>query len=119
TVHKLRNERVNTSLSEFSAFPVGDKVYYTGEPDGYMHGVGTYGWTGNSFLRGYTADRGPDNGLSDAVIGVDGINCTRYHVGPVAADASGKTLYVTRTYAGRDGNVSREDRRKYLTNMLE
>src|SRR5690606_7850410 len=28
TVHKLRNEGVNTSLSEFSAFPVGDKIYY-------------------------------------------------------------------------------------------
>lgn len=119
TVHKLRNEGMNTSLSEFSAFPVGDKVYYTGEPDEYIRGAGTYGWTGNSFLRVYTADRGADNGLSDAVIAVDGINSTRYHVGPVAADASGKTLYVTRTYAGRDGNVSREDRRKYLTNMLE
>src|SRR5690606_8746871 len=56
TVHNLRNEGINTSLSEFAVFPVGDKVYYAGEPDAHMQGVGTYGWTGNSFLRVYTAD---------------------------------------------------------------
>jgi len=119
TVHKLRNEELNTSLSEFSVFPVGDKVYYTGEPDGHMRGVGTYGWTGNSFLRVYTADRAANNGLSNAVIAVEGINNAPYHIGPVAADASGTTLYVTRTYAGKDGNVAREERQKYLTNKLE
>src|SRR5690606_29240779 len=109
----------NTSLSEFSVFPAGDMAYYTGEPDGYMRGVGTYGWTGNSFLRVYTADRSADNTLSDAVIALDGINNTPFHIGPVAADATGSTLYVTRTYAGKDGSVAREERRKYLTNTLE
>ncbi|MFC7525809.1 OmpA family protein [Parapedobacter sp. GCM10030251] len=119
TVHRLRNEAVNTSLSEFSVFPAGDKVYYTGEPDAHMRGVGTYGWTGNSFLRVYTADRGADNGLSNAVIAVDGINNAPFHIGPVAADADGATLYVTRTYTGKNGNVAREERRKYRTNTLE
>ncbi|MEC3878688.1 OmpA family protein [Parapedobacter sp. 10938] len=119
TVHNLRNEGINTSLSEFAVFPVGDKVYYAGEPDAHMRGVGTYGWTGNSFLRVYTADRGTDNMLSDAVIAVDGINNAPFHMGPVAANAEGTTLYVTRTYAGKEGNVSREERRKYLTNTLE
>lgn len=119
TVHKLRNEGVNTSLSEFSVFPVGEKVYYAGEPDGHMRGVGTYGWTGNSFLRVYTADRAADNRLSDAVIAVDGINNTPFHIGPVAANADGTTLYATRTYSGKNGSVTREERRKYLTNKLE
>src|SRR5690606_3904666 len=120
TVHKLRNEdAVNTSLSEFSVFPVGDMVYYTGEPDGYMRGVGTYGWTGNSFLWVYTADRLADNSLSNAVIAVDGINSTPFHIGPVAAGADGSTLYVTRTYGGKDGEISREDRRRYRTGKLE
>jgi len=119
TVHRLRNEGVNTSLSEFSVFPVGDKVYYAGEPDGQMRGVGTYGWTGNSFLRVYTADRGADNGLSNAVIAVEEINNTPYHIGPVTADAAGTTLYVTRTYPGKQGEVSRENRRRYRTNKLE
>ncbi|PPL04318.1 WD40-like Beta Propeller Repeat [Parapedobacter indicus] len=119
TVHRLRNEGVNTSLSEFSVFPAGDKVYYAGEPDGHMRGAGTYGWTGNSFLRVYTADRGADNGLSNAVIADEGINNVPYHIGPVAADAAGTTLYVTRTYPGKEGSVTREERRKYRTHKLE
>src|SRR5690606_6242269 len=119
TVHRLRNEGINTSLSEFSVFPVGDKVYYAGEPDEHMRGMEKYGWTGNPFLRVYTADRGADNGLSNAVIAVEGITSTPFHMGPVAADATGDTLYVTRTYPGKSGSVSREDRRKYRTNKLE
>lgn len=119
TVHKLRNERVNTALSEFSVFPIGEKVYYSGEPDGYMQGVGTYGWTGNSFLRIYTAVRNSDNTLHDPVLAVAGINDTRYHIGPVAAGADGTTLYVTRTYVGKEGDVEREERQKYRTNKLE
>ena len=119
TVHKLRNEGVNTSLSEFSAFPVGDNVYYAGEPDGAMRGMDTYGWTGNSFLRVYTADRGRNNGLSNPVIATEDINNGTYHVGPVAADASGNTLFVTRTYVGKDGERTREGQRKYRTNKLE
>src|SRR5690606_32665447 len=35
------------------------------------------------------------------------------------ADASGNTLFVTRTYAGRDGERTREGRRKYHTHRLE
>ena len=119
TVHRLRNETVNTSLSEFSVFPVGDKVYYAGEPDDHMRGVGTHGRTGHSFLRVYTADRAADNGLSDAVMAEEGINSTPYHIGPVAAAANGSILYVTRTYAGKNGKVTREERRRYLTNKLE
>ncbi|SKB58900.1 WD40-like Beta Propeller Repeat [Parapedobacter luteus] len=119
TAHKLRNEAVNTSLAEFSVFPMGDKVYYTGEPDSHMQGVGTYGWTGNSFLRIYTADRAGDNTLHNPVIAVNSINNAPYHIGPVAAAHDGKTLYVTRTYPGKEGSVSREDRRKYMTNKLE
>ncbi|MFC7526899.1 OmpA family protein [Parapedobacter sp. GCM10030251] len=110
---------MNTSLSEFSVFPVGDKVYYAGEPDGYMHGAGRYGWTGNSFLRVYTADRRADNGLSSAVMAVEGINNARYHTGPAAADQGGRTLYITRTYPGKQGDTSRENRRRYRTNRLE
>lgn len=119
TAHKLRNEGINTSLGEFSVFPMGDKVYYTREPDGYMRGVGTYGWTGNSFLRIYTADRADDNTLTDPVVGVEEINNAPYHLGPVAADATGNTLFVTRTHAGREGERSREGKMKYLTHNLE
>lgn len=119
TVHRLRNEGVNTSLSEFSVFPAGDKVYYAGEPDAYMRGVDRYGWTGNPFLRVYTADRGADNGLSNAVMAATGINNGPYHTGPVASSADGRALYVTRTHAGKEGSITREERRRYRTNRLE
>ena len=117
TVHKLRNETaVNTANAEFSAFPVGEQVYYAGEPEGVR---ATYGWTGNPFLRVYTADRHTENTLTNAAIAGDGINNGEYHVGPVSADATGHTLFVTRTYAGKDGEQTREDRKKYRTNKLE
>ncbi|GGG74302.1 cell envelope biogenesis protein OmpA [Parapedobacter pyrenivorans] len=116
TVHKLRNEGVNTSLSEFSAFPVGGKVYYAGEPQG---NADTYGWTGNAFLRVYTADRNADNILSDAALASDDINSGKFHVGPVATDATGNTLFVTRTYVGNDGERTKEGQRKYRTRNLE
>jgi len=119
TVHKLRNEGVNTSLSEFSVFPTRDHVYYTGEPDGYMQGVGRYGWTGNSFLRIYTADRLADNTLTDAVLAVESLNDAPYHVGPLVANATGDTLYVTRTHPGKEGSVAKESRGKYRTHKLE
>src|SRR5690606_7539575 len=82
-------------------------------------GVGRYGWTGNSFLRVYTAERNAGNTLSTGVMAVEGINSTPFHIGPVAAGADGSTLYVTRTYGGKDGEISREDRRRYLTGKLE
>lgn len=119
TVHKLRNEQINTSLSEFSVFPVGTKVYYVSEPDNQMRGVGTYGWTGNPFLRIYTADRNADNMLSDPVMAVEALNNVSYHIGPVAVGNGGQTLYVTRTHVGKDGGTTREDHRKFRTNRLE
>ena len=119
TVHRLRNEKINTSLAEFSAFPVDGKVYYAGEPEAAMQDGDPYGWTGHSFLRVYTADRAADQELSNPVMATGDINDGKYHVGPIAADAGGNTLFVTRTYVGKDGEETKEDRRKYRTNKLE
>src|SRR5690606_41427934 len=69
-------------------------------------------WTGDPFLRVYTADRGADNGLSNAVIAVEDLNNVPFHIGRVAASADGTVLYVTRTYPGKAGNVTREEDRK-------
>lgn len=107
TTHKLRNEELNSSLSEFSVFPQGDLVYYVGEPDGYMKGAARYGWTGHSFLRVYTADRLDDNTLINPVLAIESINDARYHVGPVAANATGDTLYVTRTHPGKESSIEK------------
>lgn len=119
TAHKLRNESVNTPLSEFSVFPMGGKVYYAGESDGLMQGIGAYGWTGNSFLRVYTANRHAANGLTNPVIATENINNGKFHVGPLTADATGNNLFVTRTYVGNDGERAKEGGRKYHTHRLE
>ncbi|WP_257669675.1 OmpA family protein [Parapedobacter tibetensis] len=119
TAHYLRNEaNINTALSEFSAYPLNNKIYYTGEPDANMFNT-TYGWTGNTFLRVYTADRSTDNSLSQPTIAPAGLNSEPYHIGPVAADKDGNTLYVTRTYPGKEGERTREARKKYRTSKLE
>src|SRR5690606_8069896 len=102
----------------FSVFPAGDKVYYVGEPDELM-GNRRYGWTGNAFLRVYTADRGQDNSLSMPTIAEAYINNERYHIGPIASNHSGNSLFITRTYPGDDGERTKENGRKYLTNRLE
>ncbi len=115
TSHRIVNETgVNTPLSEFSATPIGGKVYYAGEP-----GSGsTYGWTGSTFLKVFTATSGGGPLSQPSPLPGD-INASPYHVGPVAGSADGQTLYVTRTYVGRDGEVTKENRRKYRTNKLE
>ncbi|WP_257668783.1 OmpA family protein [Parapedobacter tibetensis] len=119
TPHKLRNEaNVNTALSEFSIFPLGDKAYYVGEPDALV-GQRLYGWTGNAFLRVYTVDVASDHTLSHPSIAESPINNERFHIGPVAVDAGGNTLYVTRTYPGHDGEYVREGKKKIITNRLE
>lgn len=119
TAHRLQNETgVNTALSEFSVLPIGDGVYYVGEPDALV-GKNRYGWTGNAFLRVYRADRTRDNSLSGAVIAEGHINDEPYHIGPVASPDAGRTLYVTRTYPGRAGDRTREGRLRFGTNRLE
>lgn len=119
TPHVLRNEQdVNTPLSEFSVFPYGDKVYYTGEPG--EGGMGReYGWTGNAFLRIYTADRSDGNGLTHAAVAGEHLNNELYHVGPVAIDRESNALYVTRTYPGQNLDRTRENSKRFHTHKLE
>lgn len=119
TLHRLRNEAtVNTTNSEFAAFPWGDNVYYVGEPDDEMF-KHTYGWTGNAFLRVYTAPLSAAGTLGSPSFAEATLNDVKYHVGPVIAGKDGNTLYVTRTHVGKDGGVQREAGHKYRTNALE
>ncbi|MFC3196207.1 OmpA family protein [Parapedobacter deserti] len=118
TSHNLRNEAdVNTANSEFSVFPVGDEVYYTGEPTGQSLND-TYGWTGNAFLRVYTAPLSSAGTLGTPSL-TERINSEKYHVGPVSAAKDGNTLYVTRTHTGKDGMRQKEGKRRFTTHTLE
>lgn len=119
TRHHIQNQTaVNTELSEFAVHAADGLVFYTGEPE-VSDAADKHGWTGNAFLRIFSAERAPDNNLSSPQFAADMPNDARYHIGPVTADADGKTLYVTRTYPGKEGAVSKERRTKYHTNKLE
>ena len=119
TPHRLRNEsEVNTAGAEFSAFPNGDAVYYAGEPAD-VSPRDRYGWTGNAFLRVYTAPLSSAGTLGvPSPVGGD-INDAAYHVGPVAAAKDGNTLYVTRTHGGREVALQKESGTRYRTQTLE
>jgi len=119
TEHRLYNEAaVNTPLSEFSAYPDGNRVFYAGEPAG--NGLkNEYGWTGNAFLQIYTAPLSAAGTLGEPSLAPNEFNDAKYHAGPVAAGKDGNTLYVTRTYAGKDVALQKEAGRRYRTNTLE
>src|SRR5690606_8091948 len=116
TDHRLYNEAaVNTSLSEFAAYPDGNRVFYAGEPTGKGN---EYGWTGNASLRVYTATYSAAGRLDGPSLADENLNNSGYHIGPVSRAPSGE-LYVTRTYTGRDGDLSREQGKRYRTHVLE
>ena len=118
TAHRLRNELgVNTAGSEFSVFPDGDQVYYARErPDASRSG--TYGWTGNGFLQVYTAPLSSAGTLGSPEPLSGMVNDGEYHVGPLVSGNDG-TLYVTRTYVGKDVTAQKEAGRRYRTHTLE
>jgi outer membrane protein OmpA-like peptidoglycan-associated protein len=119
TSHKIKNENLlNTSLSEFSVSPVGGKFYYTGAPSPTMLKK-VDGRTGNPYLRifstGITENRSLGNGLIDK----SSYNKGTYHVGPVISNKAANTLFVTRTYAGKEGEVVKEAKVKFSNKNLE
>ncbi|MXV52185.1 OmpA family protein [Pedobacter sp. HMF7647] len=117
-VFKLRNEdAINTKLSEFSVFPVGDKIYYTGEPDSASSNL-EYGWTGKSYLKIFTAKRADNNILSEPMmVGPEINNLDKYHIGPISSNRSGDKWFITRS-SGNDGLTTKESGQKYRTHNL-
>lgn len=119
TAHKIKNEaQVNTAFADFGVFPMDNKIYYTGEPEQRLLKQKD-GRTGNPFLRIYTADRSTDNSLSSKLINKSVYNEEKYHVGPIIRNQKGNVLYVTRTYPGQSGEISKENKKKFRTNNLE
>lgn len=120
TTYQIRNEEgINTKLSEFAAFPIGDQVFYAGEKDS-INDRDRYGWTGKSYLYVYTAERGDGIGLSNPTRYNSDLNDQAYHVGPIASNKAGDTLFVTRTYAlKKEAEINKEVKRKYRTHNLE
>ncbi len=115
---ELYNEgKVNTPNSEFSVYPIQDEPYYVGEP---QKGRKKYGWTGQNFLQLHKATLDDAGRLENPMPLEDEINqSSKYHVGPLSGNGGGNTLYITRTYNGRQGEKGKEDGTRYMTHRLE
>lgn len=108
----IKNEKeVNTGFSEFAGLSNMYHVYYTGE---VSKGSKTphLSWTGKSFLKVYKADHNVE-GLQNSVILEEFNEDKKYHVGPVSSDKAGKEFFVTRTYAGKDGERVKEGKKRF------
>jgi outer membrane protein OmpA-like peptidoglycan-associated protein len=120
TKHKIRNETVvNTENSEFALFPTIGKCYYAGEPIN-DNSDRKYGWTGNSFLRIFMANKATNsNALLQPELAPKEVNREAYHIGPISANRAGDMFFITRTYPGKKGLVKKDSRGKYTTNNME
>lgn len=118
TRHDLRNEKeVNTSLAEFGVVKTSNGVLYAAEPNSLLNAKS--GMTGQAFLRIYTAERKADGTLVYPNVVASAINNSAYHIGPIATNAAEDVLYVTRTFAGKDGERFKEDGAKWNKQNLE
>ncbi len=117
TTHKIVNQTgINTERSEFGVFRHNTTYFYAGEPES---NAGVYGWTGNPFLRVFTANEG-NGGLERPATLPENLNNELYHAGPMITSSDGKTRFVTRTYPGKQAaKVSVDEKKKYRTKNLE
>ncbi|WP_207425766.1 OmpA family protein [Pedobacter sp. SYSU D00535] len=113
--YELKNEELlNTPRSEFSVFSAKDRIYYTGEP-GEEKGE-TYGWTGNSFLKIFSAEK-TGGKVADPVLSQEVFNQQQFHSGPLVSNKAGTVFMVTRTSNDTDGKARGEA--KHPTRRLE
>lgn len=118
TGHDLRNEQaINTDLANFGLYPTSNGAIYVAEP-GTVIGNRS-GMTGQTYLRVYSAMRGPDGSLSHPNLMNDVFNHSELHVGPMIANITEDVLYVTRTYAGKDTENLRQNGKRFRKHNLE
>lgn len=120
TGHAVVNEQaINSERSEFSVFPMSDRmVFFVGEPENNGKQK-KYGWTGNSFLRIYIAERFIDNTLHSRVLSNMLYNTEKYHVGPISTNKEGNIHFITRTFPGKRGHLSKVNNNTFRTQNME
>ena len=92
----IRNEKeINTPRSEFSIVSTPNGVLYAAEP---VSSLDIAGMTGEAYLKVFSATRNDEGILSNASLSKEILNKSDYHIGPIFADKTGETLYVTRTH---------------------
>lgn len=118
TTHVIRNEQaVNTALAEFGLQPTANGAIYVSEPNSLL--MEKSGMTGQAYLKVYSAERREDASLHYPNEMAEAFNRSVYHVGPVATDKANKTLYVTRTFAGKNTEKYRADGQRWKKQNLE
>jgi len=120
TNHKIFNEQtINSGLSEFSVLLLSErKAVFIGEP--YVKDRSKkYGWTGNAFLKIFSAERMANNKLKTRALSDTYYNNEQFHVGPISMNKAGNTFFITRTYPGKNGNMSSINGKTYYTQNME
>ncbi|MGC1206061.1 MAG: OmpA family protein, partial [Flavobacteriaceae bacterium] len=103
----------NTKYSDFGAFEMDEKIYFTSSRD---EGVGVkrlYGWNEQPFLDVYVTEVGSKKNV-DHTGKLKGDVNSIYHDGPITITKNGKTMYFSRNNFNED--IESKDR-KGLTNM--
>src|SRR5690625_4595943 len=90
-VYELNKLGLNTGAQEFGAYEYDDKLYYVSSRNKSRR---TYGWTGESTLDVYVANKKGDEYVDAKQVKGD-IN-TKFHEGAVVITEDGKTMYFTR-----------------------
>lgn len=119
TPHKIYNMTgVNTDLSEFGFYPTTNGGLYAAEPKVYAEDLKSQ-MTGRGYLKVFSAEKsGAD--YTNQVMMDEVFNDSRYHVGPIVTDAPQRTLYVTRTYPGKeDAERYKWEGRRFRKHNLE
>lgn len=120
----VQNERgVNTAHSEFSVSVIGDQAFFAGESTAGQKGSEVYAWTGRPYVKLHQSALASNASQAEqlgtpSLLGPD-LNNLDFHVGPVASPDNGQTLYVTRTYVGKEMGAEMVKGQKYRTHRLE
>lgn len=115
----INQEEINTDRAEFGAFPLpyDSLVYFVGEPN-VKTSSQKYGWTGNSYLKIFTADI-QNNKLKNPTQANLDINKSDFHVGPISTNSAGDISFITITYSGKDTKKIKSKGNTYLNYSLE
>jgi len=100
----LKNESdINTERAEFFVMPLANdsSVYFIGEPSNEAK-TEKYGWTGNSYLRIFSAKRLSNDSLVHPVLADLKLNKSIFHVGPIISNKAGDIFFITHTYSGNN-----------------
>lgn len=109
---EVKTVGINSKYSDFGAYLKDDKVYFASARNTSRK---TYEWNDQPFLDLYQVDF-TDGTLGQTVTEVAGLN-TKFHEGPVAISADGKTIYFSRESFSENEFVKSSDKKNKFGKM--